>query len=68
MQKIGDEERSKKSNTYISTQVSPALFFAEILETAAATQRRACFGDVTQDLDEEKTRMAIDDGVWWKGF
>ena len=45
---------------YIRTQLRPALSLAGILEIAAMTQRRACFGAAMRRLDEERTRVAID--------
>jgi hypothetical protein len=44
----------------------PAEFWAEIFEIAEVTQRRACFGATARALDEDETRMPVDE-AWWKG-
>jgi hypothetical protein len=57
----GDRESGK----YMIAQLSSTFSWAEIFEIAEVTQRRACFGATARALDEEETRMPIDE-AWWK--
>jgi hypothetical protein len=49
------------------TQLSSTFSWAEIFEIAEVTQRRACVGATARALDEDETRMPVDE-AWWKGM